>query len=158
MKKPLVLVILLVFFFTPGVFAQETKESSMSAGLGLEWNWDSRHDFAGGIPVNIIYDIHRDFSLGLNVTGSYNFFSMEALELSILARSYIDKNRRLGTFIQGEMGAFIIFEEEGITPMPLLGFHLGYRHLLTRLFYLEPYGRLGYPFGFGIGLTAGILF
>ena len=165
MKKMIFLVFFLAvkLLLVNSAFAQETGERTeeagpLSFGIGLEWNMSSRHNFSGGLPVNLIYNLYRDFALGLNATGSSNFFSMKVIELSILARSYLQKNDHTGPFIQGELGTFIIYEDEGETYMALAGARLGYRHPIARFLYIEPYGRLGYPFAFGVGIMAGILF
>ena len=153
--KKMFFIVLLFLAFGLCVFAGEKK---MSAGLGLEWNMDSRHNFAGAAAFGFTYNLPRDTAIGLNVTGSYNFFAIEVLEASVLFRSYIQDNDYTKWFAQVDAGVFFLFEDEEITPMPLLGFRFGYRQPLGSLFYIEPYGRLGYPFAFGIGLIAGISF
>jgi len=42
--------------------------------------------------------------------------------------------------------------------MFLGGLRGGYRFTLASHFYVEPYGRIGYPFAFGIGALAGLMF
>jgi len=154
MKKWILLAILV-----PGIylnaFAQEKK---LSIGAGAEWNMASRHDFAGGAVLNFLYNLPGATSLGLSFTGSMNFNNIYVLEPAFLVRQYFLQDNHSGFFIQYNMGAFIALEEKGITPMVMTGLAGGYRIPLGSSFYIEPYGRAGYPFAFGLGLMLGICF
>jgi hypothetical protein len=154
MKKWILLVVLV-----PGIylcaFAQEKK---MSLGVGAEWNMASRHDFAGGAVLNFLYNLPGATSLGLSFTGSMNFNNIYVLEPAFLVRKYFSQDIHSGFFVQFNTGAFIALEEKGITTMVMSGLAAGYRAQLGSSFYIEPYGRLGYPFAFGLGVMAGICF
>jgi hypothetical protein len=154
MKKWILLAVLV-----PGIyicaFAQEKK---MSVGLGAEWNMDSRYDFAGGAVLNFLYNLPGASALGLSFTGSMNFNNIYVLEPALLVRKYFSQDIYSGFFIQFNAGAFIALEEKGITPMVMSGLAVGYRIPLGSSFYIEPYGRAGYPFAFGLGAMAGIRF
>jgi len=154
MKKWILLAILV-----PGVyicaFAQEKK---MSVGVGAEWNMASRHDFAEGNVLNFLYNLPGATALGLSFTGSMNFNNIYVLEPSLIVRQYFLQDNHTGLFFQFNMGAFIALEEKGITPMVMSGLAAGYRIPLGTSFYIEPYGRAGYPFAFGLGAMAGIRF
>jgi len=154
MKKWILLAILVpgIYLFA---FAQEKK---MSAGLGTEWNMDSRHNFAGGAVLNFLYNLPGATSLGLSFTGSMNFNNIYVLEPSFLVRQYFLQDNHSGFFAQFNMGAFIALEEKGITSMVMSGLAAGYRFRLGRFFYVEPYGRAGYPFAFGLGAMTGMCF
>jgi len=136
-------------------FAQEKK---ISTGLGAEWNMASRHDFAGGAVLNFLYNLPGSTSLGLSFTASMNFNNIYVLEPAFLARQYFLQDKHSGFFVQFDVGAFIAFEEKGTTPMIKSGLGSGYRLPLGSFFYIEPYGRAGYPFAFGLGAMAGICF
>ena len=137
------------------VYAQEKKTS---LGLGAEWNMASRHDFAGGAIFNLLYNLSGSSTLGLSFTGSMNFNKIYVMEPAFLVRQYFLQNKHSGFFLQFDIGAFIAFEEEGITPMIMSGLAAGYRIPLGSFFYIEPYGRAGYPFAFGLGSMLGICF
>ena len=153
MKK--LFVVMLFLTFSLAVFPQEKK---MAAGLGLEWNMNSRHNFAGGAVLGFDFNLPRFFALGLTATGSTNFFGFNSIEGTALLRYYFLRKGYTGFFGQADAGIFVFFEDGDVTPMPEFGLRGGYRLPLGTLFYLEPYGRLGYPFAFGIGLMAGIYF
>ena len=154
MKKWILLAILIQGIYICA-FAQEKK---MSIGAGAEWNMASRHDFAGGAVLNFIYNLPGSSALGLSFTGSMNFNNIYVLEPAFLVRQYFSQDIHSGFFIQFDAGAFIAFEKKGITPMIKSGLAGGYRFLLGSSFYVEPYGRAGYPFAFGLGVMAGICF
>ena len=154
-EKEVLKKLLLIFFvlFSINTFAQEKK---ISAGLGPEWNMDSRHNFAAGVSFSMDYTFSNLMALGFSVTGSNNFNGFQVLEGVVLVRQYHPGSS--GFFAQGDMGTLIFFENGEVNPMPLFGLRLGFRRPMSSTFALEPYGRLGYPFAFGIGLTAKIHF
>jgi hypothetical protein len=154
MKKWILLAVLI-----PGIylcaFAQEKK---LSVSVGAEWNMASRHDFAAGAVLNFLYNLPGSTALGVSFTGSMNFNKIYVLEPAFLVRQYFLQGKHSGFFVQFNMGAFIAFEEKGMTPMVMTGLAGGYRIPLGASFYVEPYGRAGYPFAFGLGVMAGICF
>ena len=154
MKKCMILV-LLVGGLHLRAFAQE---ENMSVGLGAEWNMASRHNFAGGAAVNFICDLPGSSALGLSFTGSMNFNHIYVLEPAFLIRHYFSEDTHGGFFVQFNAGAFIAVEDKEVTPMIMSGLGGGYRLPLGSSFYAEPYGRLGYPFAFGLGVLAGTRF
>ena len=154
MKKWILLAILV-----PGIYlCAYAQEKKMSVGLGAEWNMASRHDFAGGAVLNFLYNVPGSSSLGLSFTGSMNFNNIYVLEPAFLVRHYFSQEKHSGFFVQFDMGAFIALEEKGVTPMVKSGLAAGCRIPLGSTFYVEPYGRAGYPFAFGLGLMAGFCF
>ena len=153
MKKILMAVLFLACGLT--AFSQEKK---MSAGLGLEWNMDSRHNFAGGTLFNFDFKLPRFMTLGLTVKGSSNFKDTYVIEPALMFRAYKLENEYKGFYFQYDLGASIIKEEDDVWTVPLVAVGAGYRFHLGSSFYIEPYGRLGYPVVFGIGAVAGIRF
>ena len=154
MKKLLAVVLFLASGFC--ILAQEKTNDSLAIGLGLEWNMDSRHNFAGGAAFGVNYNLPGHFAVGLSFTGSNNFTGIIVLEPIVQLRCYLEE--KTGYFIQFEAGTFIILEDGEVTPMPEFGLRLGYRQPLGHVLFIEPYGRIGYPFAFGLGLMAGIRF
>jgi hypothetical protein len=136
-------------------FAQEKK---MSAGLGLEWNMDSRHNFAGGTLLSFDYKRQRFVSLGFFVAGSSNFSDTHVIEPAFVFRAYYKEYEFAGLFFQSELGISFIHEDGERWTLPLVGVGVGYRKLLGSLLYIEPYGRMGYPFAFGLGVIGGVRF
>jgi len=149
---------LLVLFFSGIYLCVYAQEKKMSVGLGAEWNMASRHDFAGGAVLNFLYNLPGSSALGLSFTGSMNFNNIYVMEPAFLVRQYFFQDKHSGFFLQFDIGAFIAYEEEGITPMIMSGLAAGYRIPLGSFFYIEPCGRAGYPFAFGLGAMMGIRF
>src|SRR5215471_3391581 len=113
MKKWLLLAVLIPWIYLCA-YAQEKK---MSAGAGAEWNMASRHDFAGGAVLNFLYNLPGATALGFSFTGSMNFNNIYVLEPALIVRKYFSQDIHSGFFIQFDAGAFIAFEEKGLTPM-----------------------------------------
>ena len=153
MKKTLLIALSMICLLS--VFPQEKK---MSIGAGLEWNMDSRQNFAGGIALGFDYQLPANAAIGVNLMGSINFRSMGVIEPIIFIRGYLPQKVDRGFFAQFDTGAFLIIEDKNVIPMPLVGVRTGYRFLLGKSFFVEPYGRLGYPFAFGVGAMGGFRF
>jgi len=121
------------------------------------------------------------FAAGLTVTVSNNFSGVTVLEPAALFRWYFLSSGHAGFFAQVDLGAALIIgsvcsgdcpesdcagklctgkdcSETGVIPMFLGGLRGGYRLPLGSSFYAEAYGRIGYPFIFGIGVIAGMRF
>jgi len=154
MKKVLALLLLLGCVLA----VNAAEEKKMSAGIGLEWNMDSRHNFAGGTLLTFDYKLPRFASLGFFLAGSSNFRNTHVIEPAFVFRAYLREYEFAGFFFQNELGISFITEDGDLTLRPLVGFGAGYRFLLDQSFYVEPYGRLGYPFAFGLGVIGGIRF
>ena len=159
------LVLLLFLSISLIADAQEKGEANglFSAGVGPEWNMNSRYNFAGGAVFGVYYNLSGRLGVGLTATGSTNFSGTQVMEFAGLIRWYYKGMEHNGTaytglFTQFEGGAFFINEEGWRITMPLIGLRGGYRLPLGSRFYIEPCGRLGYPFAFGVALMAGISF
>ena len=152
--KKIITVLLLLAWIIP--LAAEGQK--MSAGLGLEWNMNSRHNFAGGTFFNFDYQLPRFASLGFSLGVNSNFDNIHIIEPVFLFRAYRAEDEFAGLFFQSELGASFIFEDEELTRRPRIGFGTGYRILLGSSFFVEPYGRIGYPFAFSLGVAGGIRF
>jgi len=153
MKRTLLLTIV-ILGFSLCAFTQEEKK--MALGLGPEFNMNSRENFAVGAALGFDYNIARSFAAGLTVTGSSNFSGIAVIEPAALFRWYFLGNGHTGFFAQADAGAYLVLEDGDITPLFLGGLRAGYRLPLGSSFYIEPYGRAGYPFAFGVGLLAGV--
>jgi len=137
--------------------AQDRKKIALS--LGPEWNMSSPQYFAGGIVLGIHYNISRLLAIGLTLSGSSNFFGFYVIEEpAFLLRWYFLENRHTGTFFEVDVGGSLAVENGEVSPYFLGGFRGGYRLPLGSSFFVEPYGRVGYPFAFGIGVLGGMQF
>jgi hypothetical protein len=136
-------------------------EKRVAIGLGLEqWNMNSRHNFAGGAVIGFDVDLPYYMATGATFTASHNFGNVVVLEPAALFRWYaigMKEEKPSGLFVQADVGAYIILEDGEVTPLFSGGLRLGYRQLFDS-FYIEPYGRGGYPYMFGVGLAAGVKF
>ena len=154
MKKAFAVLLFLACF--AAVFAQEKK---MSTGIGFEWDMNSRHNFAGGALLTFDYKLPRFVTLGFMLEGSSNFSNMYVIEPAFLFRAYFLENEYRGLYFQSDLGVSFIFEDgEDLWIRPLAGAGTGYRFLLGSSFYVEPFGRLGFPFAFGLGVIGGLRF
>jgi len=146
--------IALILFLSIGVYAQEKKAA---IGVGPEWNMNSRENFAGGAGLAFDYMLPNSFAAGITFTASSNFSGASALEPAALFRWYF-LGGYTGFFLQADIGTFLFFDKGEIFPYFLGGLSGGFRLPFNSSFYMEPYGRLGYPFAFGIGVLFGIRF
>ncbi|MCL2763531.1 MAG: hypothetical protein FWD36_10105 [Treponema sp.] len=181
-KIPLFLALLLLLAGSLSAQEQISQTSTaddspkMAVSIGHEWNMNSRDNFAGGTVLTFDYNLPQTirqlalppFAAGLTVTISNNFNGFTVLETAALFRWYflnkggdgwnwLTKDYG-GFFAQADIGFTITVEDSETTPYFLGGLRAGFRLPLGKMFFIEPFGRLGYPFAFGTGATAGIKF
>jgi len=138
----------------------------LSVGLGPEFNMNSNENFAAGfifcidykLPVPII-----QLAAGLNFGFSSNFNGINVFEAAGLFRWYFLGIDFAGWFAQVDIGASMIFLREDLEledPTDdyklMTGLRVGFRLPLNSALYIEPYGRLGIPFAYGVGILAGV--
>jgi hypothetical protein len=135
-------------------------DNLINLGLGAELNMNSRENFAGGIVLGFDYNLpsYIPFAVGLNVTGSSNFLGINVMEFTALFRWYFLGVWHEKWFLQADIGANTVFEDKIINPMFTGGLRSGYRFLLGDSFYIEPFGRFGYPYAWGVGVMTGYAF
>jgi len=138
---------------------QAPKLKKVALSLGPEWNMNSPHNFAGGISLAIHYNLTRSVAIGLTITGSSNFFGFYVIEEpALLLRWYLFTKDHTGVFIETDVGGSLAVQGSEVSPYFLGGIRGGYRLPLGSSFFIEPYGRAGYPFAFGLGVLAGVSF
>jgi len=133
----------------------------MSVSIGPEFNYNSEEYFAGGFVFAIDYQLPVSplrLAIGLTTTYSYDFGETTTLETAGSFRWYFIDDIVPGLFAQIDLGAHIITENEITHTSFNAGLRAGYRFPFTASFYIEPYGRFGYPFFLGAGLLAGASF
>jgi hypothetical protein len=153
--KKILLCAITIFTLGMNVHAQDSK---VAVGLGPEWNMNSREKFAGGAVLGLGFNFLQSFSAGLNFTASHNFNGITVLEPAAFFRWYFLRKESFNLFVQADAGAYLILEEGELTPLFDGGLRVGIRIPLGKRFYVEPYGRGGYPFVFGVGVMAGVRF
>ena len=156
------IIFLLAVFFACGLtaFSQSQDDNTpgqrLAFGVGPEMNMNSRENFAFGGNFHLDFNIGSSCAAGLTVTVSHNFDDFTVIEPSALFRWYFLGKNQTGLFVQADVGVYMFFDIEGLTPMFGGGLRGGLRIPLGDIFYIEPYGRIGYPFAFGVGATAGL--
>ena len=155
MKK--IFLSMMILTFALSAFADDEKKP-IAISLGPEWNMNSRENFAAGAVLGFDYSFGSSFAVGFNVTGSTNFDSIVVLEPAAMFRWYFLGSNNTGFFAQADAGAYLVFEDSEVTPMFLGGLRGGFRLPLGSWFFIEPFGRVGYPFMFGLGVLAGVRF
>jgi hypothetical protein len=138
----------LLFCITGSVFAFD----GFFAGIGAEVNANTREGTAAAGALFLGFDLNNTFALGIKAGFSSNFDSTAALEPLAFLRYYLFPHL---LFLQAEAGGSFILEEGKSYPAFLGGIGVGWRFNFGNL-YIEPYARGGYPFMWGIGLTAGV--
>jgi hypothetical protein len=132
--------------------------SKISVSLGPEWNMNSREKFAGGLVLGFEYNFlyYYPFALGLIISASNNFRGFTVAETTAMFRWYYSpEEMSVRFFAQIEAGVYLIPEDGTVLSMFNGGIRLGYRIPFNTFLYCEPYGRLGYPFVFGMGVMVG---
>ena len=158
MKRLLILLVLL-FLIGSVTFAQD--DTKFAVGLGPEWNMNARDNFAAGLALGFDYNLPiaaAPFAVGVIASGSSNFSDGAVIESAGIFRWYFLGKNHSGLFVQAEAGALFIFENDESKPMFMGGLRGGFRLPLGKLFFIEPYGRVGYPYMFGVVVLAGIRF
>jgi hypothetical protein len=118
---------------------------------------NSRENFAGGAVLGFDVSLSRALALGFTVTYSSNFSGISVIEPAALFRWYL-LGGPAGLFVQADAGAYLVLEDGGLIPLFMGGLRGGFRIPAGPSFYVEPYGRIGYPFAFGVGAMAGVRF
>ena len=149
-----VFIVILLLICSLYAFSQENR---IAAGLGPEFDMNSRHNFAGGAILSFDINLTSRLALGATFGGSTNFTTVKVMEPAALFRFYFLENPSGKLFGQVDAGIFLLYEDGyDVYPMALVGVRAGMRKYLGSLFYIEPFGRLGYPYAFGLGVMAGI--
>ena len=157
MKK--MILVLLMFCLAVVVFGDEVSSNSkMAIGIGPEWNMNSRDNFAAGAVLTFDFNIGSSFAAGINASASYNFDGIFVIEPAVTFRWYFLGSDHTGWFVQADAGAYLVLEDGDIVPLFMGGLRGGLRLPLGDRFFVEPFGRVGYPFMFGVGALAGIRF
>jgi hypothetical protein len=148
---------LLAIFIVCSGFAAAQESHRFSLGLGLEGNINTRKGAAMGETLGFDYGINEMWAAGFKTGFSSNFGRIMVIEPEVYIRFYFIKLNRAAFFVQGDLGASLIFEDFKPHAAILGGLTTGLRISLGS-WYVEPYIRGGYPFGAGGGFAAGYRF
>jgi len=172
-NRSIVLLCVIIIFVSQAGFAQDEAplaysdednfqaQKVISAGIGPEFNMNSREGYAGGLSLSLDYQLPvsaAQLAAGLVVTGSYNFSDTFVLETTGMFRWYFLGVNHTGFFAQVDLGLHLISEQSVMAPGFEGGLRAGFRMPLGEAFYIEPYGRFGYPYFMGAGVLAGMRF
>jgi hypothetical protein len=143
----------LLFVNCPFVFALD----SFFVGIGNELNANSHLGMVASIDLMVGLDINKTFCVGIKASYHHDFNMVNTIEPRFLFRLYL---MPLGVrpFIQAEAGAVMITAMDHRYYNFSGGITTGCRINLRNFFYIEPALRLGYPFLWGAGITAGFKF
>ena len=167
MKRSTVMLFVVSLAILPvqGIVAQDVSldkaNREMAASMGMEFNMNSRDNFAGAFIFGFDYNLPVSdvrLATGLTFSISNNFFGITVLEPVALIRWYFKEIEHMELFAQIDLGTFIVLEKQGASTLFLGGLRSGFRLPLGEMLYIEPFGRLGYPFAFGFGASAGVRF
>jgi hypothetical protein len=177
-KKLLVLIIFPIIFPAFLVYAQdnplndvETEENSADqllekpdfwVGLGGDTALYSVFGLAYGGSLTLGYG--SGSLIGFKAAFFFNNEYINTLELDLLFRFYLfGQNAYWGPFIQFIGGVSLInysgdFAIPSNTGIINAGLSFGWRFILVKRFFVEPAVRAGYPYFYGVGVSAGIRF
>jgi len=150
----------LMFCITGALFASDDISDNINgifASAGAEINANSREGTALGGVLNLGVDFFRQFAGGLRLTFSHNLDETSSIEPQAFFRYYLPLSFDTGVFfIQADIGAAIFFEDNESYPAFSGGLTIGWRYEIIENIYVEPHVRMGYPFFWGAGISAGI--
>ena len=150
--------------------AQDNEGYKWGVNAGVEMNMNSGnhhelHSIAAlgfGVHTGGDYNINDMFTAGLNL--NFSFSDLFAFEAAGFFRWYFLRilpkvpGFLRNIFVQADLGVWAGNDSHTKAAKFLGGGSAGIRFRLPGNFYIEPYGRFGYPFLFGVGVTAGYRF
>jgi hypothetical protein len=133
-------------------------------GFGLDVNKNSLASIGLGGGLLFDYALFRNFAIGLKILVSGDFFEKQneifTIEPLFSTRFYVvspSGESVTGLFIEGDIGASLIFANSNLNYSLNAGIELGFRQGID-YFYFEPFIRGGYPYLFGAGVSCGVRF
>jgi len=130
---------------------------SFFIGIGNELNGNSHIGIVTSIDLTLGLDINRTFGIAAKTAYHHDMNYVNTIEPRLLLRLYLTP-ANIRPFIQTETGAVVIRAADNNYCKFSAGITAGCRFTMTRLLYIEPALRLGYPYLWGAGITAGFRF
>jgi hypothetical protein len=145
------------FFAIAFVFAAARLQAqAFFAGAGPEASMNTIEGASFGEGFQAGYDFSPRMAAGLRLGGNGNFANTACFESAAFFRYYMPFLS--GLFAEADIGASVFFADKRTVPAFLAGAGAGYRLKLGSLLYIEGFARAGYPFAWGVSLSAGLRF
>lgn len=155
-------------------FSRDTKTEQLlgraavyrkvALGFGAEANKNSLDFISPAASATFDYSLFRKVSLGVKIFASFDVKekdnNLTILEPLAFLRVYFVSHSGdpgTGVFLEGLGGASILLIDSDAKVVASGGAGFGYRAAFSN-FYIEPEIRVGYPYIFGAGLSAGFRF
>lgn len=149
---------------TEQLFGRAAIYYKAALGAFLEGNKNSVSNIAPAAGISFDYSLFRKVSFGVKALVSYDAFEKNSTVYVIeplgFLRWYVvspSGEPSTGLFVEGQGGIEIILVNSADKIVPSAGLSIGFRFPLGN-FYFEPMLRGGYPYMFGIGISAGLRF
>ena len=163
----------MIIFSSFAVFAQEgflaapPKRSDFWVSPGAEMALFSPSSISVGGSLAVVYGSR--FSIGFSAAWFFDMNSeLDALEMNLLLRYFFvsaaEDSLYAGPYLQLTGGPALFFDKAENASIPAkwgrasAGLTFGWRFLFGKLFFAEPYIRVGYPYIVGAGVSAGVHF
>jgi len=131
-------------------------------GFRPEVNAHTREVVAAGGGFLFGFDLNQYFATGLRIGFFHNMDTVATLEPQAFFRYYIPWKQWPpdlgGFFVQAEAGYVAYFEYGETFHAFSGGLSAGWRSVITKNWVMEPAVRFGYPYIWGVGITAGYRF
>jgi len=139
------------FWICPGAEMAFYSSSGVSVGGSLALAYGSK--FSIGFQTAWFFDTNKE---------------LDVLEMNLLLRYYLTGGSTAaasaGPYLQLTGGPALFFDKRESVSVPAswgrvsAGLTFGWRFLFGKMFFAEPYIRGGYPYIFGLGVSAGVRF
>ncbi|MDR1239817.1 MAG: hypothetical protein LBK27_06865 [Treponema sp.] len=139
-----------------GAQEQDWQIHPYALGGGIEMNMAAREGWAHGFSVTLDrHVLNRHIAAGVRGAMGSDFAAVSTVDAGLYFRLYPWKLGLGGAFTQLEAGLSVYQEEGRQTYTALMDFAAGFRYFFLGGFYAEAAVRLGHPFIWGVGFTAG---
>lgn len=149
---------------TEQLFGRAAIYYKAAIGAVLEGNKNSVSNISPAFGISFDYSLFRKVSFGVKALVNYDALEKKStvyvIESLVFLRWYVVSptgEPSTGLFVEGHGGIEIIFVNSSDKIVPSAGLSIGFRFPMGN-FYLEPTIRGGYPYMFGIGISAGLRF
>ena len=155
MKKLIVLGVFLSF--SSFLSAQSAfQPGDIFAGAGPEINAHTRDGIAFGGILMAGIELGTKMAAGVRAGYYYDFKTVSSFEAQGFFRYYLPWLE--GLYAQAEIGVILYTEYDELFPAVSGGLSAGWRFTLADVFFIEPSVRGGYPYIWGVTITAGYIF
>ena len=124
-------------------------------GISPEAGAYTRFGAAIGGSLSAGVEINRQFSAGVITSIFHNLDTVLSVDPKAFFRYYIPLPA-YGLFVQAETGCVVFFEFNEAFPAFSGSVSAGWRFNFAENWYAEPAARFGYPFIWGVGVSAGV--